>query len=113
MIKKKVLIIDDDEDLCLLFKAYLVKKDYEVFLSHNLREGLQSVTSVYPDLIFLDNNLPDGMGWEKADDISHSYPSAEIHLITAYPVDLKIKIPSHFKVWEKPITLKDLETHLN
>ena len=36
---KKILIIDDETDLCLLLKEYFVKKHYEVILSHTLMEG--------------------------------------------------------------------------
>ena len=34
--KKKVLIIDDEVDLCLLLKTYLNRRNYEVYCSHTL-----------------------------------------------------------------------------
>ena len=64
--KKKVLIIDDEVDLCLLLKTYLNRRNYEVYYSHTLKEGINQFKQVIPDILFLDNNLPDGIGWEEA-----------------------------------------------
>ena len=67
--KRKVLIIDDEVDFCLLLKYYLSKKDCDVSMSHTLREGLGMVENKHPDVIILDNNLPDGLGWSEAQNI--------------------------------------------
>ena len=65
MITRKILIIDDETDFCLLLKAYFVRKKYDVYLSYSLNQGMKLLEEVKPDIIFLDNNLPDGFGWEK------------------------------------------------
>lgn len=66
-LRLKVLIIDDEEDLCLLIKTYLSRKDCEVFTAYSLSEGLKKLNDLLPDILFLDNNLPDGLGWEAAE----------------------------------------------
>ena len=63
---RKILIIDDETDLCLLLKEYFVRKNYEVIVSHTLQEGKVLLTENKPDILFLDNNLPDGIGWTEA-----------------------------------------------
>jgi len=110
--KKKVLIIDDEVDLCLLLKTYLNRKNYEVYYSHTLREGMNQFEQVIPDILFLDNNLPDGIGWEKAADLLEQYPALQVHLISAYQPDAPSGTQAAFKVWEKPLTLKELDTYM-
>jgi len=61
---KKILIIDDEKDFGLLLKDFLTKK-YEVYLSHTIEDGMKTLEEIKPDYIFLDNNLPDGLGWGK------------------------------------------------
>ncbi|MCY7352300.1 MAG: response regulator [Cytophagaceae bacterium] len=62
---KRVVIIDDEEDLCLLLGAFLRKQNARVDYALTLKEGLLKIAQEQPDLILLDNNLPDGMGIDK------------------------------------------------
>ncbi len=62
---KRVLIIDDEEELCLLLGAFLRKRNIRVDYALTLKDGLLKVAQAQPDLILLDNNLPDGTGLEK------------------------------------------------
>ena len=111
--KKKVLIIDDEVDLCLLLKTYLNRRNYEVFYSHTLKEGINQFKQVVPDIIFLDNNLPDGVGWEEAAALLEMHPGLQVHLISAYQPNTPDKVKYGFKVWEKPLTLKDLDNYMS
>jgi two-component system alkaline phosphatase synthesis response regulator PhoP len=61
---KKVLVIDDEEHLTSLVKAYLVKDGYQVTIANNGREGLAAVQRVHPDLIILDIMMPEMDGYE-------------------------------------------------
>ena len=110
--KKKVLIIDDEVDLCLLLKTYLNRKNYEVYYSHTLKEGMNQFNRVIPDILFMDNNLPDGIGWEKAVGLLKQYPELQVHLISAYQPDAPEGIDSVFKIWEKPLTLRELDNYM-
>lgn len=110
--KKKVLIIDDEVDLCLLLKTYLIRRNFEVYYSHTLKEGMNQFNKVMPDILFLDNNLPDGIGWEKATSLLEKYPGLQVHLISAYQPNTPQNANAGFKVWEKPLTLKDLDHYM-
>lgn len=111
---KRVLIVDDEIDLCLMIKLFLTKKNYEVHTAHTLSEGFQKMDTVHPDALLLDNNLPDGMGWKFAENIHEKYPKMHITLISAYHAakDFRSRFGDAINVLEKPISLKDIERYL-
>jgi DNA-binding response OmpR family regulator len=110
MIKVKILIIDDEEDFCMIMKSYFIKKGYQVFLASNLNEGLSLLKEKNPDILFLDNNLPDGEGWEHTESIVKADPSLKINLISAYKEKTnEFDSFANVNVWEKPISIRKLE----
>jgi len=62
---RKAVIIDDEEEFCLLLKNYLLRKDFEVSVFYSLGEGLKAIEDNSPVIVFLDNNLPDGWSGKK------------------------------------------------
>ena len=109
MIKLKILIIDDEIDYCSIMKSYFEDKNYEVFLAFTLQEGLAILEKIRHDILFLDNNLPDGPGWQCVDEIVEKYPQIRIYLISAYRQKSDfITTSSNITVWEKPISLSSL-----
>ena len=80
---KKILIIDDEEDLCRLVKTYFERRKYEVDYSHTLTDGLKKIENSYPDIITLDNNLPDGFGLERIKEIKKIDPKINLIMISA------------------------------
>ena len=106
----KILIIDDEEDFCLLMKMYFLRINCAVQTSYTLKKGLEMIDKYEPDILFLDNNLPDGQGWMCVNDIMQKWSNIQIHLISAFqPKTDHIIKPANLKVWEKPITLEELE----
>lgn len=111
--RRKVLIIDDEIDLCLLLKSYFVRRNYEVYLSHTMHEGISFLRSLKPDIVFLDNNLPDGVGWEAAPQLAVDFPDMFICLISAFhPATPNMPANSQYSLIEKPISLTDLDKYL-
>jgi DNA-binding response OmpR family regulator len=109
---KKVLIIDDEVDFCFLLKTYLSKKNYKICLANTLNQGMQLLQSEKPDIIFLDNNLPDGFGWDKIDFITSSLPDAQLNLISAYKYTYPGREAEKLKIWEKPLDFRKLDKYL-
>lgn len=110
---KKILIIDDEKDLCLLLKSYLTQRHHEVFVAYRLHEGLQKAIEIRPDIVFLDNNLPDGHGWDKADWLQAELPMLEIILMSAFKtLPYKIDTARRVHVLEKPVSFSTLDTTL-
>jgi CheY-like chemotaxis protein len=54
MAKAKILVIDDDMDICLSIKTLLEANGYAVETATNKEEGLEKFTSTRPDLAILD-----------------------------------------------------------
>jgi DNA-binding response OmpR family regulator len=60
---KKIMIIEDDADILDIMTYILTDKGYEVVSSGN-SALLAEIDTHYPDLILLDNRLPEGLGLE-------------------------------------------------
>ena len=58
MVKKKILIIEDEPDAAALLKLHLEKHGYEVLSSGNGKEGYRLARTRAPDLILLDLMIP-------------------------------------------------------
>jgi CheY-like chemotaxis protein len=61
--KKKILVVEDEEGLRLLYEEELKAEGYEVLTAGNGREAIQQLEAGKPDLIILDIVMPvmDGM----------------------------------------------------
>lgn len=108
--RKKVLIIDDEVDLCLLMKTYFLRKSYEVYIAHTLTDGITRYNEIAPDYLFIDYNLPDGLGWDKLPELYKKYPNVQFHLISAFRPNMPAELDgARLTIWEKPISLKSLD----
>lgn len=110
MIKSKVLVVDDEVDYCMIMKEYFQSRKYEVCLAYTLQEGLRLLEEFKPDILLLDNNLPDGKGWEQLEPITQNSPSLKIYLISAYSHRSDVSTTlSNVTVWEKPVSISQLD----
>jgi CheY-like chemotaxis protein len=114
MVFKKILIVDDEEDLRKLLKSFLTPLNYEVFTAATLQEALKILPQLKPDIIFLDNNLPDGLGWDSIEVIQQVVPDCRINLISAFKfIPEKLKNKDTVRLIEKPISFSVLRTYLD
>ena len=60
--KKKVLIVEDEGDMCLLLNIILTDEDTQLDHVKSLATAATYLQSHRPDLVLLDNKLPDGFG---------------------------------------------------
>jgi len=60
---KKILIIDDDENIVKYLSLALSKNGYEPFGAYDGKEGFDKVGETRPDLIVLDIMMPKRTGW--------------------------------------------------
>ena len=83
----KILIIDDEKDMCELLYSYLVPHNYRVFITFNGQMGLEYFNEISPDVVFLDLGLPDIDGLEVLG-IIRKVSDVPIVVITANPRDI-------------------------
>lgn len=79
--KIKILVIDDEEGICELFKSAF-EGVYQVITSNQINEGKEKAKEGKPELIFLDNNLPDGRGIEIIKELQLLAPHTPLVMIT-------------------------------
>ena len=81
---KKILIVEDEGDMCLLLNILLTGKDMELDHVKNLSAAEQYLQKEQPSVIILDNKLPDGFGVELIPFLKRQYPSVKIIMISGY-----------------------------
>jgi DNA-binding response OmpR family regulator len=62
--RKRVIYIEDEQEMIDLVRLILNRKGYEVIGANGGRNGLQLVKEHLPDLVLLDLMMPDMDGWE-------------------------------------------------
>jgi DNA-binding response OmpR family regulator len=62
--QKKILIVDDEEINLDFFDVTMSKLGYEVEKARDGEEALEKVKKFFPDIILLDNVMPEMSGWE-------------------------------------------------
>ena len=78
----KILVVDDEKNICELLRLYLQKEEYEVIMAHNGEDAVKMAKSENPDLILLDIMMPKIDGWEACRQI-RTRSSVPIIMLTA------------------------------
>ena len=58
MAQEKIMVVDDDQNICELLRLYLEKDGYNVTIFNDGEEALKNFDNTSPDLILLDIMLP-------------------------------------------------------
>ncbi|ARP49525.1 MULTISPECIES: response regulator transcription factor [Caproicibacterium] len=64
MTKGKILVVDDDQNICELLRLYIEKENFEVVIANDGRQALKLFDEQNPDLVLLDIMLPELDGWQ-------------------------------------------------
>ncbi len=78
----KILVVDDDLNICELLKLYLENDGYVVFTANDGQEAVDMFQNKTPDLVLLDIMLPKKDGWQVCREIRKT-SSAPIIMLTA------------------------------
>lgn len=118
MSKKKILIIDDEADLCKMVKKNLeLSGKFEVAISENGNRGLVLASSFNPDLILLDIMMPNMNGFQVLEKLKSDSKTTGIPvMMLSAKEDDKSKVRAAQLCDEdyitKPITSLDLENKI-
>ncbi|MCM8800537.1 MAG: response regulator [Candidatus Omnitrophica bacterium] len=86
---KKILIIDDEEDVAAMAKLRLQASGFSCFEAYTAQEGLKMAEEEAPDLILLDILLPDSHGVEVCRRLKSNPKTREIAIIIFSASNLK------------------------
>ena len=81
---KKILVVDDEENIRLLFKEELEDEGFQVDLARNGEEALKKVSLFKPDLVTLDIKMPGMDGIETLKRIREAERQLPVVLCSAY-----------------------------
>lgn len=127
MLKKKIIIVEDDVDILEVLTLYIENAGYQLWQATTVNEGKTLISEHNPDVIILDVNLPDGNGFELAETIRQQ-SNAILFFLTAndtlehklegfdvgaddyitkpfIPKELLARIQAHLKRHQKPSNL--------
>lgn len=79
---KKILVIEDEGDMCLILDLLLNGKETMVDHVKTLAEARDFLEREQPSLVLLDNRLPDGFGLDLISFIKTNYPNIKIIMIS-------------------------------
>ncbi|HXB08619.1 MAG TPA: response regulator [Puia sp.] len=80
----KVLIVDDELDICYLLSGMLKQRNFQTGFVNTLSDAKLALQTDTPSLIFLDNHLPDGFGLDFIPIVKQDYPDVKVIMITAH-----------------------------
>ncbi|MEO6537352.1 MAG: sigma-54 dependent transcriptional regulator [Ferruginibacter sp.] len=88
---KRVLIIDDDLDMCTLLSRFLTRNGYEVEVAHSGSKGLLKFKEAHFDIVLCDFRLGDKDGKDVLVEIKSEKPATIVLIITGYS-DIKVAV---------------------
>jgi CheY-like chemotaxis protein len=102
--KKRILVVDDDQSVRMSLKKVLEGAGYEVVLAAG---GLEAAVRFEPgrvDLLMLDLNLPNQSGWDVFERLTTQYPFVPVIIITGLPNQQRVaRAAGVGALFEKPV----------
>ena len=116
--KRKILVVEDNEDEANLIKMILEPEGYEVAIASNGNEGLEKIESDSPDLVVLDVMMPELDGFAMCSKLRESpeHKAIPVILLTAvakrisdtkYPLNGVLRANAE-EYLEKPVKPEEL-----
>jgi two-component system, OmpR family, response regulator len=81
---KKILIVEDEADMCLLLNILLTGKDIQLDHVKTLGSAVSYLETDNPSIVILDNKLPDGFGMDYIPEMRKAHPNIKIIMISGF-----------------------------
>lgn len=81
---KKILIVEDEGDMCLLMNIILNGKETQVDHVKDLAAAEAYLQKEQPAVVLLDNQLPDGFGVDYIPNLKKNYPDVKIIMVSGF-----------------------------
>jgi len=108
---RKILVIDDEKLIRWTLEQHLVKEGYDVTTAESAEKGFELIAEDQPDIILLDNRLPEMSGLEMLEKLNAPERGHIVIMITAYGmVDTAVKAMKlgAYDYISKPFNLEEI-----
>lgn len=110
---KKVLVVDDEEDMLWMLQRNLNKgmSDVEILAARSGEEALAVLSDTAVNLVITDINMPGMNGLDLLIEINNRYPDTGVIIMTAYPssaYEREAMMSGSLRFIEKPFDIKDM-----
>lgn len=109
---KRLLVVDDEPEICEFLKAFFEDRDYSVRTASSGLEALQVLETDPPQLMLLDIHMPGMDGMNVLRRVKANYPKIKVIMVTA--IETRDKIEEALRLGAdnyitKPLSLEYLE----
>jgi len=111
----KIMVIDDEPEICNILKEFLEGLGYQVITAQDGAEGLKLISQNVVDVLILDLNMPGMHGLEVLKKVKTSYSDISVIILTGFPsIDSAVESMKlgAYDYLVKPIDFKRLEVLL-
>jgi len=114
---KKIVVVDDEEQICLVIKNYLLRKGHvDVDTFTNAKLAMPKILDSNYDLVLLDIMMPEVDGLDMLADIKKAKPDQKVIMMTAFSTEEKIiksdLIGANDYITKPFISLRDVENKI-
>lgn len=81
--RQKLLIVDDDLELCRLLEEWLCQEGFDVTACYDVQKAREELSNCLPDILILDVMLPDGNGLSLLKTVHIEYPALPVLMLSA------------------------------
>lgn len=109
---KKLLIVDDEIEICEFLKSFFEDRDFKVAVASNGTQALAQMPLFHPDVVLLDIQMPGMDGLQTLKKIKETYPKVKVIMVTAVETQEKIEEAMRLgadNYITKPLSLEYLE----
>lgn len=113
--KIKVLVVDDDKDICFIIKTNLKNRGHLVEQAYRGEEALVKIEEFEPHVILLDIKMPGVTGDRLVTMITNMYPNIKVIMVAGEMSDEDKKILINYGAFDcmhKPVASEDLNNKI-
>ena len=109
---KSILIVEDDEDLLVIYKEILELHQFKISTAKNGKEGVEKSMELKPSLVIMDGDMPVQNGYDAFKQIKKIDKDANVVIVTGFsefePKNQEAIKMGLIKVISKPVGVDDL-----
>lgn len=114
--KKKILIVDDEDNITWSMEKYLSKDGYFIATADSAKKGAELLNASPFELVITDMKMPDVDGFQFLNWIKKNHPKSKVVIMTAFgspSIRDEAKKIGAYRYFEKPVDLNQLRKFIN